>query len=128
VSAPSEAAKETSQVHRQVSSLPRLATMVLLVGIVAGGCAKQAGTVPVQAAGSTPAAQSSPVVAVAPTLVSTDAPSDSAAPSQTAGASAPAAPNATPDPLDSPFSELNNLLNGIDSSLSGADAGTTGGE
>jgi hypothetical protein len=37
-------------------------------------------------------------------------------------------PPATADPLDSSLSNLDQLLNGIDNSISNSDAGATGGE
>jgi hypothetical protein len=52
---------------------------------------------------------------------------DSATPSDSAAGQG-ANPAATPDPLDSQLSGLDNLLNGINSSISSSDPGSAGGE
>ena len=120
--------------NRQVISITRLAATALLVGIAVVGCAKQ-GSGAGQPTGSTPAALASHVASMASTLaptpvgVATESPAatDTAA-TDTAAPVGTTAPNATADPLDGSFSDLGNLLNGINSSLSGADAGASGGE
>jgi hypothetical protein len=127
------------QVDRQISSVTRLAATALLVGLAVLGCARQGGNEPgrqadAPAAGS---ALSSQVVQAAPTLAPTDAPTPAAMVSPTpSGSAAPAtnapaqtdAPAATPDPLDGQLANINNLLNGINSSIAGSDAGPASGE
>ena len=120
--------------NRQVISITRLAATALLVGIAVVGCAKQ-GSGAGQPTGSTPAALASQVAPTAPTLAPTPVgvATDPAAtrPGRDRRTAAPVGtttPNATADPLDGSFSDLGNLLNGINSSLSGADAGASGGE
>lgn len=110
---------------RQVSPVTRLAAVALLVGIAVIGCAKHEGAV--VPAGSMSAVQSSGVNEAAATPAESAAPTDSASPSPSSEASPTAAAAATPDPLDGLFSNLNNLINGVNSSLSGG-AGTSGGE
>lgn len=132
---------------RQVSSVARLATAALIVGMVVTACAGHGGA---QAtAGSTPApatqagqvdqaaaAASSPSAAAA---AGSATPASSVIAGQSSGAASSGAassgsattsgaPKATPDPLTGQISNLNNILNGINSSLSGSDAGTSGGE
>ena len=127
MSAPDEHGREINQVHRQASSVTRLAAVALLVGIAVIGCAKHDGAA--TPAGSTPLVQASQVdqTTPAPTPAASDtaAPTDSASPSPSSDAGAPAT---TPDPLVNEINTLNNLINGINSSLSGGDAGTSGGE
>ena len=123
-------AREINQVHRQASSVTRLAAVALLVGIAVIGCAKHDGAA--TPAGSTPAAVSSQVdqTTPAPVQVVSDSatPTDSAVPSPSSDAGTSAAPAATPDPLVNEINSLNNLINGVNGSLSGGDAGTSGGE
>ena len=110
--------------NRQVSLTTRLAATVLLVGVAVVGCGHgNAGSS--QVAGSTPTAQSSQVDQAGPSTSPDVSPSatDSAAPSASAMAVNPVA---TPDPLDSPLNNVNQLLNGINSSLQ--DSGSGGGE
>jgi hypothetical protein len=122
------ATREINQVDRQASSVTRLAAVALLVGIAVIGCARHDGAV--VPAGSTPAPQASQVDQAAPTptdaAVDSAAPTDSASPSPSDVPSPSAAAAATPDPLDSEISNLNNLINGVNSSLSGGGAGTGG--
>jgi hypothetical protein len=135
VSAPILGNKETTHVNRQVISITRLAVTALLVGIAVVGCAKQ-GSGAGHPTGSMPTAPASQVAPTAPTLaptpvgVATESPAATASPpaTDTAAPVGTTSPNATTDPLDGSFSDLGNLLNGINSSLSGADAGASGGE
>jgi hypothetical protein len=109
--------------NRTVSTATSLAATALLVGLVAMACsgrgngaANQVGTTP-----PIPVVTTAPVAS--PTL--TVAPTDTAVPSESpAGIDAPA----TPDPLDSDLSGIQNLLNGVNSQLSGNDPGSAGGE
>jgi hypothetical protein len=120
--------RETYPVHRQGSSVTRLAAVALLVGVAVIGCARHDS--PVTTAGSTPALQSSPATATSTpvSIVTASAPIDAASPSESTDPSPTAAAAVTPDPLDSELSNLNNLINGVNSSVSGSDAGTSGGE
>jgi hypothetical protein len=106
-------------VNRQLSSATRLAATALLVGIAVVGCARHdAGSGP-----TAPVAQPSQAAA-APTL----APNPTQAAISTGTPAATDTATTTPDPLDSQLTNLQNLLNGIDSSLSGSDAGPSAGE
>src|ERR1035437_1094299 len=105
--------KGDRQVHRQVSSVPRLAAAALLVGLAVVGCARHGGSGTAQ-----PADQSTVPAAAQPSEVAQSAPTLAPTP----------APTATPDPLDGQLSNLDNLLNGINGSLSGSDAGPASGE
>jgi hypothetical protein len=122
--------RETTQVDRHSSSVTRLAAVALLVGVAVVGCARHNGAE--TTAAPTPAAQSSQVVQIAstPEPTATDIPAltDSASPGDSADPNATAAAPATPDPLDSELSNLNTLINGVNSSVSSGDAGTSGGE
>jgi hypothetical protein len=108
---------------RAVSTATRLAATALLVGLTAMACSGHgngaenlAGTTP-----PNPVVTTTPVASPTPTV----APTDTAVPSDSAAAiDAPA----TPDPLDSDLSGIQNLLNGVNDQLSGNDAGSAGGE
>ena len=120
--------------NREVNSIVRLAAVALLVGVAAIGCAGQRGAGASQPA-QTPATQQSQAAAATPTLTPTPAaqttsptPAQTVSPTPTATARATSSSAATPDPLDGQLSNIQNLLNGMNSSLSGSDAGTTGGE
>lgn len=137
------ATQETTQVDRQLSSFTRLATVALLVGVAAIGCGNRGGATPAASTGSTPVPQATIVdqppttLTPTPTDSATDAasagpsgsagPSDSAAPSRSIG---PSAANSEPttDPVTTDITNLNNIINGIGGSVSGGDAGTSGGE
>jgi hypothetical protein len=126
--------KEIDHVNRPTKSAAGLLGLALLLGSVASGCARHGGSTP------EPVTQATPVVAgagetAAPTATVFAAPiaSPSESPVATATpvatqASATANPKPTADPLDSELQTLNQLLNGIDTSLSGSDSSTTGGE
>jgi hypothetical protein len=103
--------------------------MALLVGIAVMACGKPNDAAGGQPAGSTPTAQQNPADHAAATLAPTpmDAATDSSAPSDApTNSPAPAAGAGAVDPLDAQLSNLDNLLNGINGSLSGSD--TSGGE
>ena len=114
--------------RHQVSVTTRLAATLLLVGIAAVGCAGHGGTCTDQSAGAGQA-QTSQVDQMSPTPSASpsDGAMDSATPSDSAAGQG-ANPAATPDPLDSQLSGLDNLLNGINSSISSSDPGSAGGE
>jgi hypothetical protein len=122
-------------VNRPIGSVARLAATALLVGIAAVGCARHDGSGTAQAS-SPPAAQPSGAVATAPanaptpvaTVADSPVASGSAATSQSPAPVPTGAPAATPDPLDSQLTDINNLLDGVNGWLSGADASTSGGE
>jgi hypothetical protein len=101
------------------ASTARFAAIVLLVGLVVTACG-QGGR---QGAG----ADTGPVATASAAASPTADPVASAS----ANASSPAAPSAaaplpdsTPDPLDNDLRQLEQLLDGIGSSLSGASAGS----
>jgi hypothetical protein len=107
------------QLNRQVSLTTRLAATALLVGVAVIGCGHgNAGSTQT----ATPAAQSSQIDQAGPSV----SPDASASASDSAVPSAAINPAATPDPLDSPLNSVNQLLNGINSSLQ--DSGSGGGE
>src|ERR1035437_5787710 len=127
--------KGDRQVHRQVSSVTRLAAAALLVGLGGVGCRGHGGSGTAQPAyqSTVPSAEQPSEVAqsaptLAPTPAPTPAPTDSPAPSPMNAAAPTNAAAATPDPLDGQLSNLDNLLNGINGSLSGSDAGPASGE
>jgi len=112
-------------VHRQVSSVTRLAATALLVGLAVVGCARHGDSGTAQPADQSTvpaAAQPSEVAQSAPTLAPTPAPTpastDSPAPSPTKAATPTNAAAATADALDGQLSNLDNLLNGVNGSLS----------
>ncbi len=109
-------------------SVTKLATAALLFGAVAIGCAGHNGGA-AQSTG-TPAVQQSQVAGTAPTLepITSDAPSDSPESSAATDPGATAAPGSTTDPIDTELSQIENQLNGVNGSLSGADAGPSAGE
>jgi len=96
--------------NRRTEVASRLSVALLFVAIAAAGCG-QHGAGPAQ-----------PPVSRAPTVAVGNPAAASVAAAGDAGA------QATPDPLDTSISGLNQLLNGIDGSLSGSDAGASGGE
>jgi cytoskeletal protein RodZ len=124
-------------VDRQLSSVTRLAVVALLVGVAAIGCGNRSAATPPASIGSTPAPQATAVdqptatLASTPTDSATDAastaPTDSAAPSATT-VTGGSNPQPTTDPVTTDITNLNNIINGINGSVSGGDAGTSGGE
>jgi len=115
-----------NQVDRRTSSVAKLAVTALLIGIAAIGCGKGngAGAGTGQPNATAPAAVSSQADTSAATPTVTD--TGSAIPSSSAGASV--APGASAAPIDGDLSSLDQLINGLNGSLSGADAGSSGGE
>jgi hypothetical protein len=127
--------KEMNHVNRQLRSVSRLAATALLVGVAVLACGRPNGAADNGPAASMPAAQQTTADQAAVTLATTpsDAAADSPTPSDaatdpTGATSAPAVTAAagTTDQLDSQLSNLDNLLNGVNGSLSGSDA--SGGE
>lgn len=110
--------------NRQFRRVTRLAATTLLVGVAVLACSKPTGTGSSQPAGSTLTALQSQTDQAAATLVL--APSDAATGSAAAAASPSAATTAAGaaagDPLDTQLSNLDDLLNGVNGSLSGSDA------
>jgi hypothetical protein len=102
------------QVDRRTSSLAKLSVTALLIGIAAVGCGKGNG------AGAGQQNQT------APAAVSTQA--DMAGASAGSSASASVAPGSSAAPIDGDLSNLDQLINNLNGSLSGADAGPSGGE
>jgi hypothetical protein len=122
-------------VNRPIRSAAGLIGLALLLGSVAAGCARHGGSTP-EPVQVTP----TPIVAgadetAAPEITASTAPtaspSDSPIAAATPGATQPAPttnPKPTADPLDSELQTLDQLLNGIDTSLSSSDSSETGGE
>jgi hypothetical protein len=134
MSAPEIRTRESSNVKLRISPVTRLAAVTLLVGIAAVGCARHDGSVTSgQSQTTTPArqsqaAQASPTVAPVAVATDTPAPSESAGPIATGQTGANPGVAETQDPLDGELTNINNLVNGIDGSISGSDAGPAGGE
>jgi hypothetical protein len=124
--------KETNHVKYQLSSVTRLAATALLVGLAVVACGRPNDAGGNQTANSTPVAQQSQAdqgaATLAPTPVdaATSVPATSDTTTDSAAAAAPSAAAGTADPLDNQLSNLQNLLNGVNGSLSGSD--TSGGE
>ena len=110
---------EIDQVNRPVRSVTTLAAAALLLGMAVVGCAGHNGGAVNGPAGSPPVAQTArtgatepPVPTPAPTATPADA---------TPSAGSTGAPNATADPLDALLTNLDQLLNGLNGSLSGSE-------
>lgn len=110
--------------NRQFRPVTRLAATALLVGVAVLACSKPTDTGSSQPAGSTPTALQSQTDQAAATLVPAPsyAATDSAAASASPSADATAAGAAAGDPLDTQLTDLDDLLNGVNGSLSGSDA------
>ncbi len=121
-----------------MSSVTKIAATALLVSIAAVGCARHDGAGSGQPPASTPPSAVAAQATTPPTLGDPTAPAQLSIDQPTAGTSTgpatsiqPVAANAaaaTPDPLDAQFSNLNDMLNGLNSSLSASDPATSGGE
>jgi hypothetical protein len=129
-----ESDKEIDQVNRQSSQAARLIAGAALLGLLVVGCARHGGGAETPApstAGTPRATATEPAPAATPDNVATAlatgavAPGVAAADPTRAAAPATSAP-ATPDPLDAELQGINQLLNGMDSSLSNSDS--SGGE
>jgi hypothetical protein len=105
-------------VNHKAVSVAGLAAVALLVAVAALGCANRGAAV--QPTGQTPAVQSSQGDEAAATPTPT--PVDTAATNPTDD------PGATDDSLAGDLSDLERLLGGINSALSGSEAGPSGGE
>jgi hypothetical protein len=121
-------------VNRQASQAARLVAGAALLGLLAAGCARHPGGAATPAP-STPgapqatAAGQEPVAT--PGIVVTPPATDPASPGVVAVGPTQAAPTvpiapATPDPLDAELQGIDQLLNGMDGSLSNSDS--SGGE
>lgn len=116
----------------QLSSVTRFAATALLVGLAVVACGRPNEAGGNQTPDSTPVAQQSqadqatPTLAPTPTDAATSVPAPSDAATDSAAAAAPSAAAGTADQLDTQISNLENLLNGVNGSLSGSD--TSGGE
>lgn len=120
---------------RQVRSAARLAAALLLVGLAATACGRPGAEASGQPAGRASGAESSPVATATPaasaalTQLPTTTPDASGSPAPSAGVPGKsAAPAATTDPIDTDLQLIDQILNGMGGSLSGADAGSNGGE
>jgi hypothetical protein len=114
-------------VKRQTKALATILGVALLLSGVAAGCARRGGADVTTAPSTQPANPTATVAAqpsdafdltdttvpdVTPEPASTDVPATSAAPA-----------NPTADPLDAQLQNVNQLLNGIDTSISGSSGG-----
>jgi hypothetical protein len=122
-------------VNRQPRSVVRLAGALLIAGLVVAACGRHgagqdAGPVAtVQPASPGATAAYSPDLQIPPAEPTAEATADTTA-AGTAGATEPptAAADTTADPIAGDIQSIDTTLKGIDGSLSGADAGTNGGE
>lgn len=124
--------------NRPASYVIKLGATVLLFGAVAVGCTghdRGAASGPTSSSPAATALQTDAAEALqptpSPTAVDATAPSHSPTDSPTDSPTAtrtPSAPGATADPLDTTFSDLDQLLSGVNGALSGSDASTSGGE
>ncbi|MGD0018129.1 MAG: hypothetical protein ABSD62_02650 [Candidatus Limnocylindrales bacterium] len=116
----------------QTSSAARLASALLIAGIVTVGCGRHDAGQGTQPAGTDPAAAASPVAAATLTPPPGDATPDVTASPDASDSAAPAASYSPPatadDPVTGDIQSIDQLLKGIDGSVSGADSGSTGGE
>jgi hypothetical protein len=107
------------------------------VGVAVIGCGNRGAATPAATTGPTPAPQATAAdqpqvtLAPAPTDSATDAasatPSDSASPSPSSATGATHS-QPTTDPVTTDLTNLDNIINGVNGSVSGGDAGTSGGE
>ena len=122
---------ETNHVNRQASSASRLVGVFLFVAVVAVACGRSTsgqGTVP---GGADPVTFASPVAATldpASTAVLQDGSASPVASDSAAPVATYSPPSTANDPVTGEMQSIDQLLKGIDGSLSGADPGTTGGE
>jgi hypothetical protein len=126
-----ESDKETNHVNRQASSVVRLASALLIAGIVAVACGRSSGGQGALQSGTDPAAAASPVAASLNPAPSAVTPEDLTAPGasdSTAPGASYAPPATANDPVTGEIQSIDQLLKSIDGSLSGADPGTAGGE
>jgi hypothetical protein len=107
-------------VNRRLTSVTRLAATALLVGIAVMACGKPNDATGGRPAGPTPTVQQSQADPAAATLAPTPIGAATDSPAATAAGAGAS------DPLDAQLSNLDNLLDGINGSLSGSD--TSGGE
>lgn len=108
----------------RTSSLAKLAVTALLIGIAAVGCGKGNGAGAGQQNPTSPAV----VASQADTPAATPIASEMAGASAGSSASASVAPGSSAAPIDGDLSNLDQLINNLNGSLSGADAGPSGGE
>lgn len=118
--------------HR--TSAARLVGALLIAGLVAVACGRPGEGQGAQPAGTTPAAEISPnaeaTLTPAPTASTPDASSspDSSESALPGAPDASATPGSGNDPFVGEIQSIDQLLKGIDGSLSGSDSGTSGGE
>ena len=120
--------------HR--TSVARLAGALLIVGLVAVACGRHGAGECAQAAGTAPAAETSPIAETTYTPTPTTSTPDSLSSPDSSESTVPGAPDASVpagsgnDPVVGEIQSIDQLLKGIDGSLSGSDSdsGTSGGE
>ena len=105
------------------SPVARLAAVALIVALSAVACGRHDSSGPVA---TNPAPQATQAGPTDSGLVGS--PSASVAASSTPAPDQSPAAATTPDPLDSDMQTLDQILGGVDSSLSGSDPGSSGGE
>jgi hypothetical protein len=109
------------ELNRRTEVASRLSVALLFVAIAAAGCSQHG-------AGPGQTLENPALTPSAATPAGSPAPAAQPTPATQAAATGGAGAQATPDPVDTSISGLNQLLNGIDGSLSGSDAGASGGE
>ena len=120
--------------NRQASKVSRLGAVLVIAGLVTVACGRgAAGTEPPSAgqpsnppavATASPAAETpaveTPEVSLAPDASTSGSPSDGASPSPAPTYAPPAAAN---DPVNGDLSQIDQLIQNVDSSISGSNAG-----
>ncbi len=117
--------------NRQASSAARLASTLLIVGLVALACGRHDVSQGTPPAGQTPTAVASAVAATpntAPTVLPSDTPEAPAASDSATPATSYSPPATADDPVTGEIQSIDQLIKGIDGSVSSADSGTNGGE
>ena len=116
--------------NRQASPALRLVSVFLFVGVVAVACGRGGGQAG-QPAGADPVTAASSVAATldpASTAVLQDGSASPVASDSAAPVATYSPPSTANDPVTGEIQSIDQLLKGIDGSLSGADPGATGGE
>ena len=112
--------------NRHTSSAARLVGTLLIVGIVAVACGRQGASQGAQTSAPVPTSAAS-AVAPTPTPVPTVATSDAPASPNASDSATPAAsyspPAAADDPVTGEIQSIDQLLNGLNGSLSGSNGG-----
>jgi predicted lipid-binding transport protein (Tim44 family) len=117
-------------VNRHASSAPRLVSTLLMLGLAVVACGRQNAAPAQQPAGQNQTAAASAAAstpATAPVAVASDAQASPAATDATAGTTAPVAsyspPTTADDPVTGEIGSVDQILSGLDSSLSSSGGG-----